>query len=496
MSSRKLYYTGALVLLICAFFSEGFNAWDEHFQIIEFAALKLGLTTASALPWEYHFQMRPGFQPFLFYLIYSGFKLFSITDPFVIAFAARLFNAAISFISIILLIRVYEKSFSRPELAKAFILLSLFLWFSVYNSVRFSSDTTSGRVFIIGFSWFLLKKEENFPKYLFIGLMMGLAFIIRYQVGFMIFGFVAWIVFFKKITFRNFLLFSLGFMIAWGAGILTDRWLYGEWTLTSWNYFQQNLVLDKVSGFGRMPWSYYFSEPFMNGIPPFSLVYIASLFVYFIYKPKDIVTWTLLPFLLVHFLIGHKEMRFLFPMTGFMPLLIIGAGDVLLRKRNAPLHPSPEGEGTGVRLSKWITIPVKLFWYTNLVMLVIVTFKPSDAFMPMYRKIWYDYPGATILFYDQESPYYRAKDIRYYRRANLEIRDIYSVNGNESLTGRNILFATMHPEGQKLFPGHSQEVYTSVPAWLRKFNINHWVDRTEFWHLYLVRNTPPLTPSP
>ena len=41
----------AAVTVITAWFSETFYFPDEHYQILEFMALKLGITPAAELPW-------------------------------------------------------------------------------------------------------------------------------------------------------------------------------------------------------------------------------------------------------------------------------------------------------------------------------------------------------------------------------------------------------------------------------------------------------------
>src|SRR5512133_3566523 len=58
-----------LVTLVTAYFSETFFFPDEHYQILEYMSLKLGITSAADLPWEFRAQARPWLQPFLYFLI-------------------------------------------------------------------------------------------------------------------------------------------------------------------------------------------------------------------------------------------------------------------------------------------------------------------------------------------------------------------------------------------------------------------------------------------
>lgn len=115
-------------------------------------------------------------------------------------------------------------------------------------------------------------------------------------------------------------------------GVLVDRWFYGEWTLSAWNYFDQNILLDKVSTFGVKPWWWYITEILEKGIPPFSLLYVGSFFLLIFYKPKSPLTWSILPFIIVHSLIGHKEIRFVFPIIGFVSIITIFGFEIIQDK--------------------------------------------------------------------------------------------------------------------------------------------------------------------
>ena len=69
-SYRRILLAGTLFTLLFALLSRGFYHPDEHFQILEYAHLKLfGAETTDYLPWEYHAMMRPGLQPFIAWLL-------------------------------------------------------------------------------------------------------------------------------------------------------------------------------------------------------------------------------------------------------------------------------------------------------------------------------------------------------------------------------------------------------------------------------------------
>jgi phosphatidylinositol glycan class B len=120
-------------------------------------------------------------------------------------------------------------------------------------------------------------------------MLLGLSFIFRYQTGFLIAGLIMWYLFIRKDIGKT-IFIILGIIFLFGIGILIDRWFYGQWTLTTWNYFNLNILQNRVSDFGIHPWWYYFERTFMQGIPPFSIVFILSFIVVFIYKRKDLLT--------------------------------------------------------------------------------------------------------------------------------------------------------------------------------------------------------------
>ena len=322
-----IYLLSILILFVTACFSSGYYHFDEHFQILEFAGLKLKMTVATNLPWEYTYQMRPAIQPAIVVLLYKFFIALGINNPFAIAFVLRVLSAVVSFTGMFLIYKAFYKSIIDYAFKLWFSLLSFFLWFMIFENVRFSSENWSGSIFLIAFALLYTNQSKGKRFFFCVGMLLGLSFLFRYQTGFLISGLILWHLIIKKSI--NTLFLILGVLLLLGTGILIDRWFYGNWTLTTWNYFNQNILQNRVSDFGIRPWWYYLERIFIEGIPPFSLIYIAGFILFFVYMRKDILTWTLLPFLLIHFIIGHKEIRFLFPLIGFMPVIIIKSAEII-----------------------------------------------------------------------------------------------------------------------------------------------------------------------
>ena len=472
MKLKNVYILSGIILVIAAFFSTGYHHFDEHFQILEFAGLKLHLTTAGNLPWEFHYQMRSTIQPSIVVILYHFFGLFGMDNPFIITFFLRLLSAVVAFIGMYMIYKTYCKTISHDTLKKWFLFLSFFLWFMIYDNVRFSSENWAGSLFLIAFSLLNFKPHINRFSYFYLGLLFGLSFLFRYQVGFLIAGLILWYIFIKK-NYVNVFILILGVLSMVGIGILIDRWFYGEWTLTTWNYFYQAIVQNKIVEFGSDPWWYYFEIVFLKVIPPFSIIIIASFIVVFIFKRNDILTWTIIPYLLLHFIIAHKETRFLFSIIGFVPIIIIKSVEIIQERWNLAFLEN-----------RYVKIIAKLFWITNIVALVVITFKPADNQISLYQKLYNDYKTPATLYYTTDNPYHRILDVNFYKRSNLELKKINATNDLNFDSSRKQLFVTIDKNAVNEIKTRKRLIYSTLPDWIMRFDFNHWVERTKCWYVY------------
>jgi phosphatidylinositol glycan class B len=471
----RLPILGALVLVVTAYFSTGFHHWDEHFQILEFAGYKLGITPAKDLPWEFAARIRPALQPLIVVLSHHLFGLFGSSDPFAITFFLRLLSAALSFTAIMLMLRAFLPEISDERLRKGFVLLSFFLWFAVYSAVRFSSENWSGDLFVIGFA-LLMRDRQTVPLRTLViaGALFGLAFTIRSQVSLMIFGLLAWLLFIRKVNISKLALLLVSMLIMVGVGIVIDRWFYGEWTLTVWNYFTENILHGKANAFGTEPWYTYVSEALVRLVPPFSLVFILAPIILICIDRRNALGWVILPFILVHSMIGHKEIRFLFPMVGLLPVVIVQAIE-LVRIRWSP----------SLLDNRVWRITAKAFVAVYAVFLGVIIFKPADAQISLYKTVYDEYQQPITIYNFGEDPYFRVAQFHFYGRPDLRmggtITDSTTFNPKE-----NFLVATMHPADVETRWPDRKLIYASLPAWVKHFNFNGWLERTDQWYVYQV----------
>ena len=476
MGTERTIRLGGLVLLVAALFSSGFHHWDEHFQVLEFAGWKLGITPTEALPWEFAARLRPALQPLLVVGLYQVLALFSPPDPFMLTMLLRMGMAALSFLAMVMLVRGALRSealLEDPGLRGWYLFLSFFLWPVVYNAVRFSSEGFTTALFLMGFTRMVYIGDRNTSGALFTGLLLGLAFVVRYQTGFLIGGLLAWGLLVRRDTLHGIAPLMGGILLATGLGILADRWFYGTWTLTIWTYFEQNILAGKASSFGTEPWWDYFTEVFTRAVPPFSLLFLVPPLLVFIFRPRHALTWTVLPFLVVHLAIGHKEVRFLFPLLGLLPLLsILGLG--VLRDRWWP----------GLTSSRSARIAARTFALVHVPLLLVIMLKPADDQIALYRTVFRNFPEPITVVHDGEHPYHRVADIHFYRRPGMTFRDTAAMRNG--LVSAPFLYITMQREAPDPSWGVARAVYTSFPDWLTRFNLGGWVDRTDRWSVYHI----------
>ena len=461
----NIYIASAIFLLFASIFSLGYHQYDEHFQILEFAGLKLQLTSAEDLPWEFHNQMRPAIQPLIVYVTHCFMGLFGEVNPFHLAFVLRLISAALSFLAMWLIYKTFSNKITNPVLSKWFLILSFTLWFLIFRSVRFSSENWSGLIFTIAFALYFIKVNKNVWYYLFLGTILGLSFIFRYQVGFLVFGFISWLIIIQREKLKNLFALISGIFIVICLGVLIDKWFYGEWTLTSWNYFTKNIIENKVSEFGVDPWWYYLKLFFIQAIPPFSLLFLIGLIVIIIFKRRSAIVWCIVPFLVIHFIIGHKELRFLYPLTGFIPFITIKSLDIITtRFFNKLLN------------NKGFLIFMKIFFIANTIPLIIISFKPSDSRISLYQTIYNNYNTPTILYCVEDNPYKRAYDIHFYKRSNLEVYKINSLEEiDKNAKGQHKLILFKNDSVPSEIEKKYTLVYTSYPDILKKLHLDNLI---------------------
>ena len=469
--------SGFLFFLLAAVFSLGYFHPDEHFQILEFANFKLGAAPLSDLPWEFRERIRPSLQPTLAYLFIKAMHLAGLQNPFQQVLVLRMMSA---FLSAMMFIKLADRSAGAlPSKDGREVLLSLtfLLWFMPYLQVRYSSECWSGICFLaaVYFLMTFADRKMRRPSALFIaGGCLGLSFFFRFQMGFAILGLFAWLIS-RGVKPRELSAFVAGGMLAGAACVALDCWFYGGWVFTPYQYFEANLLEHRAAVWGISPWWYYFSEFLVVSIPPISAL-LAGLFVCGVFlQRRHLFFWALAPYLIAHMLVGHKELRFLFPMV-FPFLFFVAAGWIAVRPY----------------FSKHLILKIALnvSLASNFLLLLYRSLAPAQEAVSYYHFLYRYAQNQPVTLFTEASPAFRlvGLDLNFYTPKNIEtvvLRDYPAWSDSvryKPRPGDLLLVRSQIPPAL----GHyrPERVFSILPGWVLQYNFNHWQDRSRIWSIY------------
>ena len=308
-----IYFLIFIAVVACYFLSAwkstGFYHADEHFQLLEFANYKAGHLSADKLPWEFEAQIRPTLQVSIAYLSIKCGNLLGITSPHSIARSLRFLSLGLFLVAGIGFLRSYIERGDRRIKTLGF---SLCLWFLPFLAVRFSSENWGGIFLILG--WIFLKGDHKL-KWTLSMIFLGLSFWFRFQMAFAILPLLLAFLLSNRLCKRDWLQFFGSALVVLLVGLVVDRWFYGNWVLTPWNYFKVNVLDNKAAEFGLSPWWQYLK--WWWELPQYwvSIPFSIALLLGFFNRKFRLISIVFFSFLLIHSTVGHKEARFLFPMA-------------------------------------------------------------------------------------------------------------------------------------------------------------------------------------
>jgi phosphatidylinositol glycan class B len=464
---RYFFFTALAIYVVAAWFSTGFYHGDEHYQLIEFAAYKMGTIGPEGLAWEFGARLRPAIQPFIAFVVIKSLQVCSIYDPYIQAFVLRLLTSLMALFSI----RYFTRSCGymvHPRHHRAYLFLSYFLWFLPFVNIRFSSETWSGIMLLNALS-VLVNTNFRSRRIYWVGVFLGLSFLFRYQNAFLAIGVFLWLVFIEKERILDlFKILAAGLAVLL-LGILLDFWLYGEFVLSAWNYFYVNLVEDVASGYVTEAWWNYFYSIFRFGFFPIGIPIILAFLVLTIKKPRNVFIWTILPFFVIHSIIAHKELRFLFPVINLVPIILLLAYHALkwdTRKWKKPGR-------YAIHTLTWILVAI------NCIGALTVSLKPADGGLTVitrYIRQHYGEESIRLISYNHSNPYgprglmasfYMEKDIQDIRLDSLdELNDSLFYENKVNLLVLKRIDAARDPANDFITANNAPKVVQGIPEWM------------------------------
>ena len=477
---RKLFYIALLVQVVTAWFSVGYFHPDEHFQILEFCNYKLGFSSPNDLPWEYAAQCRSAIQPLIAFTFSKILLLVGLYNPSTVAFLLRLLIGVLSWWVCCRLILLLLPGFKSEKGKRFFVVCSLFLWFVPYLTVRFTAENMSELFFLAAILIILSIKNLNSNKRLFYlsiaGLFLGFIPFLRLQMGFSLVALAIWIVLIKKMHWKDCVILVLSALVATVISILIDRWFYGTWVLTPYNYFNQNIVKNVAAQFGVFPWWFYFTSFIKMAVIPISIVLLLLFFKGLLEKPFNLFSLVCIIFLIGHCIIGHKEMRFLFPISfAFIYVASIGMDSWINKISKTNFY-------------KW---GIRVLFSLNIFLLIFKMFTPSEEIIKYYNFIYaYAKKQPTTIISFEKSPFFLYPlEVNFYKPNNIKIivlkkdQDIDTIVKKDSIQSFIYLSKTLQLP-KELSSFHIEKLYCQFPDWVLKYNINHWEDRSYIWTVY------------
>jgi len=441
-----------LLLTTTAYFSVGFYHPDEHFQILELLNIKLtGITHPQIVNWDFTEKMRSWVQPGLYFLVA---KLIP-SDAFFLAFILRLLHSLLGFFA---LKKMCDHLFPEKNEQNKALVFTLCTWFVPFILVRTSSESLSASLFLLGASDFL-KRKNNFT----VAFLWGLSFFVRFQMGVVIAAAIAWSLLFDRRKIKDYSIMIAGFTLAFAIGLACDWWGYQETVFSVWNYFKQNFILQRAKDFGVAPFYYYFVLIFIKGVPPLSIVIMASVLIYWWKFKKDFLTSITFIFFLTHCFIAHKELRFLNFIYLVSPLMLYR---LLI----------------GVKNKKW-QVPLIVL---NFCLLIYLAFTPAHSPVRAYKYIADYMPDVSTFYTPLEEGKKLEFSLMFYQPHLLQTSGfaLNTTNQAELNQFKNIITSKYSEKLQleKFSSCHSQ--FQLFPDWSYQFNYFNWISRSSLWIIW------------
>ncbi len=495
----------SLVLhLITSIFSIGHHSADEYFQILEFLSFKLGNTPAHHLPTEFREQMRPWMQPGIYWCMTRIWQFFGVYNPFTWATSFRMFSGLIGWLSAVGLALCSRFWFADMKARKLAVISLALIWFFPVLHVRPSSENLAGSTFLLALCLADLTSRQKHdqkswtqswaPAWFAVGGLLGLSFEFRFQMGFMIAGIFAWILIYlwrsHIIPLRSLVALSLGSTLIFLLGRWVDSWGYGHWVLSPYNYFSFNLIRGEVSKYGTAPWWDVFRMSATETWPVLGLILAVATAIAWFRHPRHILTWSQVPFFLVHEFIAHKELRFFFPIALAGPILLTLSLYSSPNQRLLSLEGSKYPKGL-IRLARWTW---NFFLVNNIAALIGAMFMPFARTVQFYQGLYQIIPPLTRTFdlytLDRDPYILLGNPVFFYRPTELRVHKFTSYPEFQEIVkaqeGPIWLFDTrfhLPVEAESLLP-ICHPVYQTFPPFVEKMNWGNWLERTLTWSLY------------
>ncbi len=321
----------------------------------------MGIDYYNWLPDENGFGEPQGFSFFyvgFHYLLFTILEFLGIYDPNVKMFIVRILHAAWSVLIIYYGFLITEKLSNQTNAKLVGWLLAIF-WVFPMISVRNLVEFVCIPPLMYGL-WVIIAsdKDTSIWKWIWAGMVLGIAFNIRFQTGLIIASFGLVMLFSKQIKEA----FILGFGVILSIAIFQGGIDYLIWEkpfLQLFHYVSYNSDGSNISGYPQGPWYAYII--FLAGviIPPVCLFIFAGFFKE--WKKLAVIFVPVLLFMIFHSYYPNKQERFVVTIIPMLFIIgVIGWDNILKSVKTSKLASFTRGS--------WV-----FFWVINIILLIPIT---------------------------------------------------------------------------------------------------------------------------
>lgn len=304
---------------ISVFYSQGIAWPDEVFQTME-PAFRL-VTGKGILTWEFEEKARSILYPFLLSVWMRGVFFFS-EEPLFLYYCTRALLALLYVFSVLQIysfyseVRVSEEEADENSSKRKFFLFSvLFLLFPLnyYFGFRTLTESISASITIISVFGLMKKEGEiDFLPLIFFAFLLGMSYGIRFQMGLFLTFFIPPYLYqlWKTTDGKNKIsVFLIGFTLGIISYVVSDFIYYGVPLISTYNYYYFNIVKKIAENWGTSPF-YFYLQMYYRFFGLLLLFVFPGIFISF--KRLYPILIGLFFFILIHSLISHKELRFVY----------------------------------------------------------------------------------------------------------------------------------------------------------------------------------------
>lgn len=363
---RGVLAIALLVYGITAWNSTGFHGADEHYQTIAFAQWKMGDLPAGAMAWEFSERIRSSLQPWVAVGAFSLMDLAGLHGPLPKMLLLRLITALLWLAAMHAFVKTTVAQV-EPPFRKPYLLLAYLLWFLPFLQVRFASEAWSSLCLIGAVALFTgpLAKPGDFRL---AGIWLALAACLRPGTLPAIAAMVCWLLVVRRPRFG----LTFQAMMA-GSGILLlsfalDTVFYGVPTFSLGRYLAANFPGHASHAFDVLPWWYYPPLIVKYTLPPIGLCLLAAFALVAWHRPLSVTTWCIGAMLGVLSIVPHKELRFLYPLAGLAPWVLVQGWSIAFGQKGILRDMNIRPNTLGMAIAA-----------INVAALVVVAFTPADA---------------------------------------------------------------------------------------------------------------------